>query len=63
MQGLAKSTLFPDSLSMDLLAHQMVLKKGPARTSFFCALCVCVCVCVRTLSCSVMSDSLRPHGL
>ena len=40
MQGLAKSTLFPDSLSMDLLAHQMVLKKGPARTSFFCDLCV-----------------------
>ena len=23
----------------------------------------CVCVCVHTLSCSVMSDSLRPQGL
>ena len=25
--------------------------------------CVCVCVCLYTLSCSVVSDSLRPHGL
>ena len=23
----------------------------------------CMCVCVYALSCSVMSDSLRPHGL
>ena len=25
--------------------------------------CVCVCVCVCTLSCSVVSNSLQPHGL
>ena len=25
--------------------------------------CVCVCVCARTLSHSVVSNSLRPHGL
>ena len=26
-------------------------------------MCVCVCVCARTLSHSVVSDSLQPHGL
>ena len=30
-----------------------------------CPLCVCVlvCVCARGLSCSVIADSLQPHGL
>ena len=26
-------------------------------------ICVCVCVCVYTVSHSVMSDSLQPHGV
>ena len=32
---------------------------------FYIYVCVCVCVCVyvRALSCSVMTKSLRPHGL
>ena len=39
----------------------------PASYLFDVCVCVCVCVCVRAcahaLSCSVMSDSLLPHGL
>ena len=30
---------------------------------FFMVLCVCVCVCVCTHACSVVSNSLQPHGL
>ena len=30
---------------------------------FFMVLCVCVCVCVCMHACSVVSNSLQPHGL
>ena len=36
VQGLAEGTLPPDSRFRCLLVRQMVLLKGPARTSFFC---------------------------
>ena len=29
----------------------------------FVCVCVCVCVCLRMCTSSVLSDSLRPHGL
>ena len=48
------SGCFQMSASSEVLIHCMY--------SFTCALqicaCVCVCVCARTLSCSVVSDSL-----
>ena len=37
----------------------------PGMCCMLCSVCVCVCVCVcvHILSHSVMSNSLRPHGL
>ena len=37
--------------------------KNPGHIPNSDAHCMCVCACVCMLNCSVMSDSLRPHGL
>ena len=50
--GLQWNTILPESMSFDSCLTAV------------CMLCVhgvCVCMCV--LSCSVISDSLQPHGL
>ena len=35
----------------------------PVTQVFLSCVCVCMCVCVCVISCSVVSNSLRPHGL
>ena len=48
------STVFFAPQGMESISHPFKPWAG---------LCVCVCVCVCMLSCSVASNSLRPHGL
>ena len=47
------------------LAPQMgfLTQREGARRKAGVRVCVCVCVCVHACTCSVMSNSLRPHGL
>ena len=43
--------------------HTHTHSKNPGHIPNSDAHCMCVCACVCVLSCSVMSDSLRPRGL
>ena len=52
--------------SMNSLWLRSGIFMKPSLTNFFLTrvcVCVCVCVCCAVLSCSVMSDTLWPHGL
>jgi len=49
------------SIRLQRVRHNRVTKQQQTIYMYVCV-CVCVCVC-ESESCSVMSDSLQPHGL
>ena len=51
-----------EQISLDYKRDQLRLNSLIKNIKVF-GVCVCVCVCVCVFSCSVMSDSLWPHGL